>query len=333
MCLSLCIVAKMCCTSLHLLIGVLLVLTDAVDNETMTMKTGMEPTTAPVPMPQDNITKYNDTSEDFKGNFTSSITPNSTVPLQNTTLQITTSAEVSGSPTPPPPSEHPQTSNDTKVKVQPTISASKTAKTITANKTSATTTKASAPIKSYGSVYIIITIILVLCIVGVIVYCCLHKNTRRYSVDLHSKQEDAQIPLSTVDGEVFDSTSVKDMKTFSAVESSMLLKDSEPVKEDKKPGGDNETADVKKEHNENSQVKENPKAEELIVVDLTDGELAISTKTSFESLDEPLNENNSNNTRAEVNDYAHEFTEICLDGLLRKKSAPSQHSTMISEPD
>lgn len=32
---------------------------------------------------------------------------------------------------------------------------------------------------------------------------------QRYSVDLHPKKEEAQIPLSTVDGEVFDSTPVK----------------------------------------------------------------------------------------------------------------------------
>lgn len=32
---------------------------------------------------------------------------------------------------------------------------------------------------------------------------------QRYSVDFHPKKEDAQIPLSTVDAEVFDSTSVK----------------------------------------------------------------------------------------------------------------------------
>ncbi|XP_051983135.1 uncharacterized protein LOC127644147 isoform X2 [Xyrauchen texanus] len=306
MCPSLCIMAKMCCTSLHLLIGVLLVLTEALENKTVIMTTGTEPTTAPVPMPHDNITTYNDMPEDFKRNLTYSININSTVPLQNTTAQITTSAEVSGSSTPPPPSEHPQTSNDTKVKVQSTITTSKIAKTTTTSKTPATTTKAPESIKSYVSAYIIITIIIVLCIIGIIVYCCLHKNTR----------EEAQIPLSTVDLEVSDSTSVKDMKTFSAVESSLLPKDSEPVKEDKSPGGDNETADVKKEHHENSQVKENPKAEGLVVVDLTDGELAISTKTSFESLDEPLNENNSNNIRVEVNDYAQEFTEICLDGLL-----------------
>ncbi len=32
---------------------------------------------------------------------------------------------------------------------------------------------------------------------------------QKYSVDLNPKREDAQIPLSTVDVEVFDTTSVK----------------------------------------------------------------------------------------------------------------------------
>ncbi len=39
--------------------------------------------------------------------------------------------------------------------------------------------------------------------------------------------------------------------------------------------------------------------EGLTVVDLTDGEPTISNKTSMESLDNVLDENNSNNTRVE----------------------------------
>ncbi|XP_051560389.1 uncharacterized protein LOC127444849 [Myxocyprinus asiaticus] len=293
---------KMCCVSIHLLIGVFLGLTNAIENEAMTTITTMEPTTAPVSMPHDNTTKFKDMSEYLEGNFTSSNTANSTFPSQNTTVKYTTSAEDSGSPT-PPTSKNPQTSNDT-TPVLPTNTTSKTAKTTRTSKTLATTTIVPEP--SYGSAYIIILIIIAVFITGIIVYFCLQKNTR----------EDAQIPLSTVDGEVFDSTSVKDMQTFSPVESSIPLKGPEPVKDDEKPRGEKETADVQTGHRENSQVKENPKAEELTVVDLTDRELAISTKTSMESLDEPLNENNSNNSRFEVNDYGHEFTEICLDGLL-----------------
>ncbi|XP_051993018.1 uncharacterized protein LOC127651287 isoform X2 [Xyrauchen texanus] len=311
--------AKMCRVSIHLLIGVFLVLNNAVENEAMNTIATMEPTPAPVSMPHDNTTKFKDTSEYLEGNFTSSINANSTFLSQNTT--VTTSAEDSGSPT-PPTSKNPHTSNDTTPvpptsttsKIQLLSTTSKIAKTTRTSKTLATTTI--VPEHSYGSAYIIILIIIVVLISGIIVYFCLQKNTRRYFLDLHPKQEDAQIPLSIVDGDVFDSTSVKDMQPFCPAESSMPLKGPEPVKDDEKPRGEKETADVQTGHHENSQVKENPKAEELTVVDLTDGELAISTKTSMESLDEPLNENNSNNSRFAFNDYGHEFTEICLDGLL-----------------
>lgn len=65
-----------------------------------------------------------------------------------------------------------------------------------------------------------------------------------------------------------------------------------------------ESADVKQENQQNlssTKVTENPKdkMEGLTVVDLTDGEPTISTKTSMESLDDVLDENNSNNTRVE----------------------------------
>ncbi|KAL0203522.1 hypothetical protein M9458_001540, partial [Cirrhinus mrigala] len=50
-----------------------------------------------------------------------------------------------------------------------------------------------------------------------------------------------------------------------------------------------------------TQATVNPKdkMDGLTIVDLTDGEPTISTKTSMESLDDNLNENNSNNTEAE----------------------------------
>ncbi|XP_057188466.1 uncharacterized protein si:dkey-27h10.2 isoform X4 [Triplophysa rosa] len=166
---------------------------------------------------------------------------------------------------------------------------------------------------NYGSTYVIILIIIIVCIIGGTAYCCLQKNSRRYSVDLHPKKEEAQIPLSTVDGEVFDSTSVKDMHTFSPVEPNMPIKDPEAVKEAEKPDGEKETAVVKEQSNTRAIVIPEDKAEEL-TIDLTDGEMAISTKTSIESLDEPPNKNNNNNTVV-ANDEGHEFTEISLAGL------------------
>lgn len=65
-----------------------------------------------------------------------------------------------------------------------------------------------------------------------------------------------------------------------------------------------ESTDVQQENQQNlssTKATENPKdkMEGLTVVDLTDGEPTISTKTSMESLDDVLDENNSNNTRVE----------------------------------
>lgn len=71
-----------------------------------------------------------------------------------------------------------------------------------------------------------------------------------------------------------------------------------------------ETAAIKEEQsNTQAIVIPEDKAKELTIVDLTDGEMAISTKTSIESLDEPPNENNNNNTGAEgISEVALRFT-------------------------
>ncbi|XP_052402126.1 uncharacterized protein LOC127949176 isoform X5 [Carassius gibelio] len=292
----------MCCTSIHLLIGALLVF--AVENEATAMNV-TENATAPVSV------NTNKTSQ-FKMDST---TPsfNSKVPNQ---VDVNTT---SGSPT-PPPQEHPQTKNYTTYNSLKNVSQSSpnnmsrnatTSKTTTvqtvktSGPTSSTkskaasaapsdkgqgkTTSAAPSEKGQGSTtYAVIFIIALLVLAGVIVYCCLTKKSRKYSVELHPKHEDAQIPLSTVDAEVFDTTSVK------------------------------ESTDVKQENQQklsSSQAPENPKdkMEGLTVVDLTDGEPTISTKTSMESLDDVLNENNSNNTRVEVKGNGHDFTEISID--------------------
>ncbi|XP_067297475.1 uncharacterized protein si:dkey-27h10.2 [Pseudorasbora parva] len=306
----------MCSSSLHLFIGALLVL--AVENEAKTTMISNETTTLLISMSIDNTTILNITSNDFLNNFT---TPEPNVSLSSTT-DVNTSDYKSDLPT-TFPSEHPQTENvtlDDPRKNDPQPSTKKTpTRAPSTVENYGKTTKASETGKSYGQTYIIILIIIVVCISGVIIYCCLQKKSRRYSVDLHPKQEDAHIPLSTVDAEVFDTTSVKDMQTFTAVESTEPLKDPDPVKEN--PEGGKESVDVKQENQQNlsntqATVIPKDKMEELTVVDLTDVEPTISTKTSMESLDDALNENNSNNTRAEVNGKVHKFTEIPLDGLL-----------------
>ncbi|XP_077102946.1 uncharacterized protein LOC143753930 isoform X1 [Siphateles boraxobius] len=287
----------MCSASLNLLIGALLVL--AVENEATTMITSTEINTA-VSVSTGNTTILNETSVNILNNLTTSFPPNSTVMLSSTT-DANMSDYKSDFPT-PHPSEDPQTNNDTTDDPIENVPQSST-KEIKSTTSKTTITRAQEPVKSHGATYIIILIIVVVCISGVVVYCCLQKKSRKYSVDLHPKQEDAQIPLSTVDVEVFDTTSVKDVQTFTPVESTEPLKNLEPVKEAGKPEGRKESVDVKQENQQNlssTQAKVIPKdkTEEMTVVDISDVEPTISTKTSMESLDDALNENNSNNTRA-----------------------------------
>ncbi|XP_026136863.1 uncharacterized protein LOC113114234 [Carassius auratus] len=305
----------MCCASIHLLIGALFVF--AVENEatTTSMISSTEITTAPVSMAVDTTTLFYKTSNDFPDNIT---TPNSTVALSNMADGNTTSDGQSDSPTPPPP-EHPQTNNYTTDKPQ---SSTKTMIKGTTSRTTTTPAKKPRATNNGSALYIIILIVVVLCLSGIVVYCCLQKNSRKYAVDLHPKQ-DAQIPLSTVDIDVIDTTSVKDIQTFTPVESTVPLQDPAPVKEAEKPEGGKESADVKQENPQNlsstqATVNTKDKTDGLAIVDLTDGELTTSTKTSMESLDDVLNENNSNNTGAEVNGNGHEFTEISIDTLPLK---------------
>lgn len=287
----------MCSASLHLLIGALLVL--AVENEATTMITSTETNTALVSMSTDDTTTI--LNETILNNLTTSFPPDSTVILSSTT-DVTMSDYKSDLPT---PSEDPQTNNDTTDDPRENVpqSSTKEIKSTTSKTITTTATPAKERVKGHGATYIIILIIVVVCISGVLIYCCLQKKSRKYSVDLHPKQEDAQIPLSTVDVEVFDTTSVKDMQTFTPVESTEPLKNLEPVKEAEKPEGGKESVDVKQENQQDlsrTQAKVIPKdkTEEMTVVDISDVEPTISTKTSMESLDDALNENNSNNTRA-----------------------------------
>ncbi|XP_076830970.1 uncharacterized protein LOC143476597 isoform X2 [Brachyhypopomus gauderio] len=112
------------------------------------------------------------------------------------------------------------------------------------------------------------------------------RKQRRFSVDLHVKNEDAQIPLSDVEPEVFESHNANDMQTFTTVEASSTLGGLDtadgvkgPSEAEVKPAGAPDTGEG-----------------ELTILDLNE-EPTISTKTSMESLDEPLNDNKSNNNR------------------------------------
>ncbi|XP_056595708.1 uncharacterized protein si:dkey-27h10.2 isoform X2 [Triplophysa dalaica] len=287
----------MCCAFLHLLIGVVLVLNVVAEEATNHTSTENQTETSSAPVSLfPNATKLNDTKQ------------NVTDDLERTTAEITTfrNSEIlpkSDLPTPPTVSEHPQTINTT---TKHTLMMS-TKASITGKKNKEPPTQESTR-SNHGSTYVIILVIIIVCIIGGTAFCCLQKKSRRYSVDLHPKKEEAQIPLSTVDGEVFDSTPVKDMQTFSPVESNMPIKDPKPVVAAEKPDGE------KEQSNTQAIVIPEDKAVELTIVDLTEGEMTISTKTSIETLDEPPNENNNNNTVVAI-DEGHEFTEITLAGL------------------
>ncbi|KAI4893945.1 hypothetical protein NFI96_018671 [Prochilodus magdalenae] len=100
---------------------------------------------------------------------------------------------------------------------KPTTKSISTTKFSTTSSTRSSTRSPNKSGHSNAITYIIIFIIVILCLLGAVVYCCFFQNkTRRFSLDHHSKNEDAQIPLSTVEPEVFEASPPKDMQTFSA---------------------------------------------------------------------------------------------------------------------
>ncbi|XP_072533235.1 uncharacterized protein [Salminus brasiliensis] len=177
---------------------------------------------------------------------------------------------------------------------------------------------------SSASYIIIIIIVIILCLIGGLAFYCVQNKTRRFSLDQHSKGEDAHIPLSAVEPEVFEASSTKDMQTFTAAETTGSGETASPADSVEKKDEEKAPTEADQQEKDGSADSQAtmPLAEkpgELTVVDLNDGEPAISNKTSVESLDEALNENNNNN-RARANgghSYGScgSFTEICLDDL------------------
>ncbi|TRY54792.1 hypothetical protein DNTS_001763 [Danionella cerebrum] len=230
-----------------------------------------------------------------------STTPESTAVQSNRTDWNTSSEVESDSPTRPPPTSTKAltTSNVTEYYLK-NHSQPRTKHPIHTASISISTTKAPQHVKNQGPFYVVILVIAVLVLTGVVVYFCLQKKSRRYSVDLHPKQDEAQIPLSAVEAEVFDTTSEKGLQTLT-VEANKPVKDCETVKEAEKPNKGKDMSGAKKENQENLSspaVTEIPvdKTEEQNERNGTDAEPAMSTKTSMESLD-ILNETNSDNTQ------------------------------------
>ncbi|KAF7710101.1 protein let-653 [Silurus meridionalis] len=161
--------------------------------------------------------------------------------------------------------------------------------------TSSTTKSTTAPARHDGNasnpVYVVVLILVILVIAVVaIIFFCVKANRRRFSVDIHCKNEDAQIPLAAVETEVCDA-SLTDMKTF------MNDKETSPPPDSKEEGALPEADQQVKESPAETQTSEAPaeKPAEPNIVDETDGDPAASTKTSVETLNDVLNENNNNN--------------------------------------
>ncbi|XP_071768297.2 uncharacterized protein LOC139921824 [Centroberyx gerrardi] len=201
--------------------------------------------------------------------------------------------------------------------------------------TTATTEKNTSEMSDSTGIIIIIVIVLAALVLGVACYIS-RKRARRYSVDFHSRPDDAQIPLSTVEPDAHvDSVSQNGMQTFTSAEPDTK----EPQEPAAKPEGQEEqraeadksvvdpstdpaalalspdgSADKAKE----DAVEPTPAAPvEQSLEEKTDDEGAVSNKTSVESLKEP-NKNNSNNaakTGAAARDWqpSHVFSEVPLD--------------------
>ncbi|TSK22476.1 hypothetical protein Baya_1834 [Bagarius yarrelli] len=113
-------------------------------------------------------------------------------------------------------------------------------------------------------------IVLILVIVGVavigIIFFCVKSNRKRFSVDVHAKHEDAQIPLASVEPEMCD-------RSQAPTDGDQQLTES-PAK---------------------SQTSESPAEKKSVPNIVDDADPTASTKTSVETLNDVLNENNSNN--------------------------------------
>ncbi|XP_071377668.1 uncharacterized protein [Centroberyx affinis] len=248
-------------------------------------------------------------------NSNSSTTPSAG---QGTTAGVTalTMVPPTKSESPRPPSTTPSRNRNTKA-------------------TTVASENATSEMSDSTGIIIIIVIVLAALVLGVACYIS-RKRARRYSVDFHSRPDDAQIPLSTVEPDAHvDSVSQNGMQTFTSAEPDTK----EPQESAAKPEGQEEqkaeadktvvdpstdpaalapspdgSADKAKEDT----VEPTPAAPvEQSLEEKTDDEGAVSNKTSVESLKEP-NKNNSNNaakTGAAPRDWqpSHVFSEVPLD--------------------
>ncbi|KAM9362578.1 uncharacterized protein ABDE67_008074 [Symphorus nematophorus] len=190
-----------------------------------------------------------------------------------------------------------------------TMSITKYTTTTMSTTTKQTTEKKKAKGDSTG-IIILIVIIIVALVFGIACYFS-RKRARRYSVDFTSRQDDANIPLSTVEPvetapqnglQTFETaeTATKELQEPEAKPEEQAEQKAEAEKSSDDPSAESAALAPSRESTEDKPKEDvaepspPPAPVEPSVGEKTDDEGAVSNKTSVESLKE-TNENNSNN--------------------------------------
>ncbi|XP_034413028.1 uncharacterized protein LOC117747697 isoform X1 [Cyclopterus lumpus] len=174
-----------------------------------------------------------------------------------------------------------------------------TTKTIKNKRTTLKPTKSTA-VDNTG---IVVVVVIILVALGFGVACFfIRKRGRRASVDFTSRQDEANIPLSTVEPELpIDAVPQNGLQTFESTEKEPQEPEAKPeIQEEPKAEADTSvvesavptpTPDSSEDKPKEDVVEQSPPAP---VEEKTDDEGVVSNETSVESLKE-ANENNSNN--------------------------------------
>ncbi|XP_039606135.1 uncharacterized protein si:dkey-27h10.2 isoform X1 [Polypterus senegalus] len=324
--------------SSFILCGVLLLSISALA-ETPTERKSTSTTAATTPKPNTVSTSGNHTMEQTTTNATpTQNTSLSSNVLVSSTLNQTTFS--SHKPTKSPPSgPHDSTASKswTVATTQPTSPLTSSASPPSAKSTSknpGTDSVSHSPATTIG------IIILLLIILGIIVIICiimmLHKKNKKYSFDLHHKQpEDAGIPLSNMEDGAFEpipefakvetETEDKNKEEKSAdsdVKESAAENSTSPPEETDKPCKEEAGAESDSE-SFGSQIPLTPLdlCPEVNLGGPPEGEINLqSCKTSVESLDDQVNENNNNNSDEAENQPASRASYWPSSWITKKQS-------------
>ncbi|XP_029914886.1 uncharacterized protein LOC115364445 isoform X2 [Myripristis murdjan] len=210
-----------------------------------------------------------------------------------------------------------------------------TSSTVSTTQRSTTKQKITTPTKSPSgdTTGIIIIVVMIICFIVLGGACYFtRKRSRRYSVDLNSRPDDAQIPLSTVEPD--ETAPQNGLQTFASAEietKEAQEPDAKPeAQEEQKADADKSVAvdasadpaaaapspDSSADKAKEDTAEPTPAAPvELNVEEKTDDESVVSNKTSVESLKEP-NENNSNNSAARDWYPSNFFFDVPLDSAV-----------------